>query len=115
MRSLHISHTSFYFTLGQAERQAVNTTVQGSAADIAKLAMVTIEERFRNKFRHSKNVPKLVLHLHDELLYEVQKKYLHKTAAILKKSMEEVIKLSVPLPVKLKSGTSWGGMNELVL
>uniref|UniRef100_A0A1Y1ND15 DNA-directed DNA polymerase family A palm domain-containing protein n=1 Tax=Photinus pyralis TaxID=7054 RepID=A0A1Y1ND15_PHOPY len=99
----------------QSERQAVNTTIQGSAADIAKLAMTNTESRFQHKYRHSKNLPKLVLHLHDELLYEVHEKYLLKTAKILKQAMEEVVALSIPLPVKLKSGKSWGAMHELIL
>ncbi|KAK5650782.1 hypothetical protein RI129_001811 [Pyrocoelia pectoralis] len=99
----------------QAERQAVNTTIQGSAADIAKLAMTNTERRFQQKYRQSKNLPKLVLHLHDELLYEVHEKYLLKTAKILKQTMEEVVALSIPLPVKLKSGRSWGAMKELML
>lgn len=97
----------------QAERQAVNTTVQGSAADIAKKAMVLIERNIEEKFRMSRKKPKLVLHLHDELLYEVPSKYLMVTAKILKKNMEQSVGLSVPFPVKLKTGPSWGEMKEL--
>lgn len=93
----------------------MNTTIQGSAADIAKRAMISVDDRFKIKFRQSKNLPKLVLHLHDELLYEVQQKFLVKTAKILKHSMEEATKLSIPLPVKLKSGLSWGAMQDLIL
>ncbi|KAL1509907.1 hypothetical protein ABEB36_004572 [Hypothenemus hampei] len=63
---------------GQAERQAVNTTVQGSAADIVKNAMLTIERKNDFVFKKSRFKPKLVLHLHDELIYEVSDKYLEK-------------------------------------
>lgn len=101
--------------LGHAERQAINTTIQGSAADIAKKAMIVIESNIQEKFKSSKNRPKLVLHLHDELLYEVPSKYLSAAAKILKKSMEECVNLSIPFPVKLKSGPSWGEMVELVI
>lgn len=93
---------------GKAERQAVNTTVQGSAADIAKQAMILVDRKVCEKFRNSRNAPKLILQLHDELLYEVPLKYEDVFARILKKCMQESVKLDVPLPVKVKSGKSWG-------
>ncbi|XP_044756210.1 DNA polymerase theta isoform X2 [Coccinella septempunctata] len=96
---------------GHAERQAVNTTIQGSAADLVKNAMKKVEDCFSNNF-DPKEKPTLVLHLHDELLYEVNKKYLLKTSHLLKKYMESV-GLSVPFPVKLKIGDSWGTLKEL--
>ncbi|XP_018568952.2 DNA polymerase theta [Anoplophora glabripennis] len=99
----------------QAERQAVNTTVQGSAADIAKKAMVKIEQELQEVFSKTKNKPKLVLHLHDELMYEVPTKYVKKVGKIIKKNMENCVQLSVPFPVKLKSGVSWGEMTEYIL
>lgn len=100
-----------YF-VGQAERQAVNTTIQGSAADIAKRAMTIIADRFSKIFRHVPKKPQLVLHLHDELLYEVPSECLELAADILKESMETSVNLSVPFPVKLKSGLSWGTLEE---
>lgn len=93
----------------------MNTTIQGSAADIAKNAMVLIEKSIHGKFLNSKHTPKLVLHLHDELVYEVTTKYLKNLAKILKKCMEESVQLSVPFPVKLKSGYSWGQMEDLII
>lgn len=59
--------------------------------------------------------PKLVLHLHDELLYEVPVKHLTNVAKIVKKCMEESVNLSIPLPVKLKTGPSWGQLKEFIL
>lgn len=103
------------FFIGQAERQAVNTVIQGSAADIAKMAMVNCERELQEIFSKTKNKPKLVLHLHDEIMYEVPLKYTKKVAKILKKNMETALKLSVPLPVKLKTGSSWGDMKEYSL
>ncbi|XP_022909191.2 DNA polymerase theta [Onthophagus taurus] len=97
----------------QAERQAVNTTIQGSAADITKNAMVLIENVFQNKFKTSRNKPELVLHIHDELLYEVPEKYLAVTAKIIRKSMENAVKLSIPFPVKIKFGKSWGKLEMI--
>lgn len=101
--------------LDQAERQAVNSTIQGSAADIAKKAMIIVERNIQEKFKASKKRPKLVLHLHDELIYEVPSKYLPTFVRILRRSMETCISLSVPFPVKMKSGPSWGDLKEIEL
>ena len=125
----------------QAARQAVNTTVQGSAADLVKAAMVRVDiklaERFpscilthrhqtsalpdgkgRSRRRRSKvDSPApmggyFVLHLHDELIFEVSGNELRHVAQIVKTEMENVMKLSVVLPVKMKAGPSWGNMAE---
>lgn len=58
--------------IAQAERQAINSTVQGSAADIAKKGMVLVQSRLRNAGYTLNSVASLALHLHDELLYEVR-------------------------------------------
>lgn len=101
----------------QAERQAINTTIQGSAADIAKYAILKME---RNLVKYQEKLKKiddidLVLHLHDELLYEVPRKKANNVVKILKSSMENCAKLSVPLKVKVKMGDSWGTMNRINL
>ncbi|RZC40268.1 DNA polymerase theta, partial [Asbolus verrucosus] len=103
----HINHRNVAIR-SQAERQAVNTTIQGSAADVVKNTMVELEK----KCSSMKELPNLVLHLHDELLYEVPKNSLKAFALTLKKTMEESVKLSIPFPVKLKSGPSWGQLTE---
>ncbi|XP_048512661.1 DNA polymerase theta isoform X2 [Athalia rosae] len=114
-----------------AERQAVNTKIQGSAADLAKKAMVLIDERLHSeypdaprvfsemktrKLRSSKDCRQrgayLVLQLHDELLYEVNAADLDRVAVIVKTSMEEAYQLYVPLPVKIKVGPTWGSLTE---
>lgn len=105
----------------QAERQAINTTIQGSAADIAKYAILRMERnllKYQNVLRTNvSNDPKtsisLVLHLHDELLYEVPCDKTKLVLKILKSSMENCAKLLVPLKVKLKSGQSWGSMKRM--
>ncbi|XP_050096845.1 DNA polymerase theta [Anopheles aquasalis] len=98
----------------EAERQAVCTTIQGSAADILKNAIVRMERNLR-KYGDVLDVGaiQLVLHLHDELVYELPRAQLPKVAKILRSSMENCAKLSVPLRVKLKVGDSWGTMREL--
>uniref|UniRef100_A0A336LSY8 DNA polymerase theta n=1 Tax=Culicoides sonorensis TaxID=179676 RepID=A0A336LSY8_CULSO len=101
----------------QAERQAVNTTIQGSAADIAKHAMIRMEKNLARYEKDlgicSKNQVNLILHLHDELVYEVPSEKVHKVAKVLKYSMENCIKLSIPLKVKMKMGRSWGELTEI--
>ncbi|CAH2071673.1 unnamed protein product, partial [Iphiclides podalirius] len=94
-----------------AERQAVNTTIQGSAADIAKAAMCAVDDATRiERFK-----PRLVLQMHDELIYEVDESYCREFAKVLKRLMEETVRLDVPLPVKVKSGPSWGCLNEIAV
>lgn len=62
-----------FVIIAQAERQAINSTVQGSAADVAKRGMVLVQSQLRNMGYTSLNpVASLALHLHDELLYEVR-------------------------------------------
>ncbi|XP_050073096.1 DNA polymerase theta [Anopheles maculipalpis] len=98
----------------EAERQAVCTTIQGSAADILKNAIVRMGRnlgKYRNVLELSEI--RLVLHMHDELIYEVPRNQLAKVAKLLKSSMENCAKLSVPLRVKLKAGPSWGTLQEL--
>lgn len=101
----------------QAERQAVNTTIQGSAADIAKHALIRMEKNLlkyeKDLGLFSKNYVDLVLHLHDELVYEVPADKVMKVAKVLKHSMENCIKLSIPLRVKMKIGRSWGELTEI--
>lgn len=98
----------------QAERQAINTTIQGSAADIAKYAMVRMELNLQKNasLLQNKNV-ELVLHLHDELLYELPVDKSDLVIKILKLSMEKCVQLSVPLKVKVKKGTDWASMKTI--
>ncbi|XP_044743905.1 DNA polymerase theta-like [Chrysoperla carnea] len=94
----------------QAERQAVNTTIQGSAADIAKTAMVRIHKTLQEQYDETENVANLVLHMHDELIYEAKITELNSVMVIIKHCMESAVHLSVPFPVKIKYGYSWGEM-----
>lgn len=101
-----------------AERQAINTTIQGSAADIAKYAMLRMERNLRKyqaalQTNDSMHNVDLVLHLHDELLYEVPISRISSVIKILRSSMEKCAQLLVPLKVKVKRGTSWGQMETV--
>ncbi|XP_055906695.1 DNA polymerase theta [Eupeodes corollae] len=102
----------------QAERQAVNSTIQGSAADIAKSAILRMKKniaKYREKIGLTSRCVNLVLHLHDELIFEVPEDKAKKVAKVLSITMENCVRLSVPLKVKLKIGKSWGDLREVKL
>ena len=86
-----------------AYRIAVNTPVQGSAAEIIKLAMIKIWRQLQKK----KLTAKMILQIHDELIMEVPKKEIEEVKTLVKEEMERVISLSVPLKVNLSLGRSW--------
>jgi len=87
-----------------AERIAVNTPIQGSAADIVKMAMVAISHRLAEGGYRAR----LLLQVHDELVLEVPDDELPAVSALVRDAMEGVVDLGVPLRVGLKSGRSWG-------
>lgn len=86
-----------------AERNAVNAPIQGTSADIIKLAMVAIDRRMQQEGLRSL----MVLQIHDELLFEVLPDELERMKEIVVSEMENVIKLSVPLTVECNYGTNW--------
>jgi DNA polymerase-1 len=91
-----------------AEREATNAPLQGSAADIMKLAMVRIDGALaREKLR-----AKTLLQIHDELIFEADESQLHRIGALVRSEMENVVKLSVPLAVTLKTGRNWYDVEE---
>lgn len=92
-----------------AERQAVNTPLQGSASDIIKLAMLKIH---RDLLEHALKT-KMILQIHDELVFDVPAKELHKAAGLIKHDMENIMKLDVPLKVDMKKGKNWLEMEEV--
>ncbi|MBO6045380.1 MAG: DNA polymerase I, partial [Bacteroidales bacterium] len=86
-----------------AERNAVNAPIQGTSADIIKLAMVAIDRRMQSEGYRSS----MVLQIHDELLFEVVPEELDRLSAMVVNEMENVIKLSVPLTVECNHGSNW--------
>jgi len=88
----------------QAERMAVNMPIQGLAADIIKLAMLAADRLIREKYPDVK----MVLQIHDELLFEVPEKQAEKFAKDIKTAMESVFNMSVPLIADVKIGDNWG-------
>jgi len=89
-----------------AERMAVNHPLQGTAADIMKMAMIKIYEKLRVT---SYELPvTMLLQVHDELVFEVPKDAVAEAIRMIRDTMEHVEKLCVPLHVVVKTGRSWG-------
>jgi len=125
-------HTSDAGDRAQAERQSVNSVCQGSAADLIKLAMVNIHHELERLQQGVGDVAgggsraggkkggglgdlrdcRLVLQIHDELLFEVKESMVPEVVRIVKRCMEGALRLKVPLKVNLKVGPSWGALVE---
>jgi DNA polymerase-1 len=86
-----------------AERTALNSPLQGTAADLIKLAMISIDQRLATE----KFEAKMILQVHDELLFEAPPKEKTKLEKLVRQEMEGVHKLSVPLVVEISSGPNW--------
>lgn len=86
-----------------AQRIAMNTPIQGTAADIIKSAMI----RVYNRLNRERLPARLILQVHDELIVEVREEFAQKTAEILKEEMEGCAKLAVPLTADVKIGKTW--------
>ena len=86
-----------------AERIALNTPIQGTAADLIKLAMIRVDEALRREFPDAK----LILQVHDELIVECPETIASEVAALVSREMEQVATLSVPLTAEAKWGKSW--------
>lgn len=132
----HLVNNIITIILAHAERQAINTTIQGSAADITKIAMIKLDKNVNQS--SLKLHVQLVMHLHDELIFEVfynfwnyclnlfivkknkvvepvlfaqvSNSILEEACSTIVKIMESAVNLSVPLPVKLRKGSSWGDL-----
>ncbi len=94
-----------------AERMAQNHPIQGSLADIVKMAMVKIQENL--VFPEQK--VRLLLQIHDELLFEIVDGIVEKTSRSVKELLENVWRLEVPLQVDVKKGKNWNGVEKLPL
>ena len=86
-----------------AERNAINAPLQGSAADIIKVAMIKIDKELsKGKFKS-----KMLLQVHDELVFDVHKSEKSEVTKIIRKSMENAVSLAVPLTVDIGAGNNW--------
>ena len=88
---------------GAAERNAVNAPIQGSAADIIKIAMINIHKKLTEG--HFKT--KMLLQVHDELVFDAHNSELEEVTKIIKTEMENAYILTVPLDVEIDTGANW--------
>ncbi|MBM7624625.1 DNA polymerase I [Sporohalobacter salinus] len=102
-------NSSNYHRRSFGERMAINTPIQGSAADIMKLAMLKSAQVLDERELDAK----ILLQVHDELIFEVPPEELEEVQQVVKSEMEDVIQLDVPLKVDLKVGTNWRDMDEI--
>jgi DNA polymerase-1 len=94
---------------GAGERMAINMPIQGTAADIQKIAMIRVDERVRASGLRAR----LLLSVHDELLFETPRDEVDALAALVRETMEGALPLSVPLIVDVKVGDDWESMTPL--
>jgi DNA polymerase-1 len=92
-----------------AQRQAANTPIQGSAADLIKLAMIHIHSQIQKKDLKSR----MLLQIHDELVFDSPAHELKELVVLVKDRMENVLKLNVPIKVDIKMGKNWLEMEEV--
>ncbi|HYE09878.1 MAG TPA: DNA polymerase, partial [Patescibacteria group bacterium] len=88
---------------GIGERIAMNTPIQGSAADIIKIAMIKVYDELKEKKLQSR----LILQVHDELIVETHKSEIEEVKQIVKKNMQEAMDLKVPLTAEVSTGNNW--------
>lgn len=96
-----------YRVRAAGERQAINAPVQGTAADIIKAAMIRLHSQLKNY------QTKMILQVHDELVFEVPDKEVDEVYPVIKKTMETTFKLDVPITIESKIGQNWGQMKSI--
>jgi DNA polymerase-1 len=91
------------------EREAINAPIQGTAADIMKIAMIRVQDTLESSGLKSR----MILQVHDELVLEVPDEELKSVTALVRKTMEEAYKLDIPLLTEARSGVNWGSMQVI--
>jgi DNA polymerase-1 len=108
-RSIPELHAANAALRGAGERMAINMPIQGTAADIVKIAMIRMADRLaEGGFR-----ARMLLQVHDELLLEVPRDEVDRLVPLLRETMEGALPLTVPLTVDVKVGTDWEGMTPM--
>lgn len=100
--------SSMPFVRAMAERMAMNAPIQGTAADVVKLAMIQVDKAISGNENTS-----MLLQVHDELIFEIKQDSIDKAIPLIKNAMENIGKLSVPLVVDVSVGEKWGEMKKV--
>ena len=103
IRKINELKDSNYRVRSMGERMALNTPIQGTSADIMKMAMIEIYKRIKENNLESK----MILQVHDEIIIDAKNSEVNLLNNIIKEAMEKVIELKVPLKVEINTGTSW--------
>jgi DNA polymerase-1 len=103
-------NSSLVFIRKEAERMAINAPIQGTAADIIKMAMVSIDKALSEKEFLGKT--KMLLQVHDELLFEIKDAVIENAKLVIKKTMESVGLPGVPLVVEGRAGLNWADLQQ---
>ncbi len=103
-------NSGVHMLVAQAERMAINMPAQGTAADIMKMAMIVVNEEIMKSKNHE---IKMLLQVHDELVFEVDKDKAEKWAKRIREIMEDVVSFETPLVVDVDLGKSWGTMKRI--
>ncbi len=102
-RHLKDINSNNFVVRGHAERNAVNAPVQGSAADVVKLAMIKIDRELEEQQLKTK----MLLQVHDELVFESPVDEIETASALIRKEMESALETQVPLLVEIGVGNNW--------
>ncbi len=107
-------HSDIQYIRAAAERMAINAPIQGTQADIIKMAMHKIDKLLREKYENHMQKARLVLQIHDELIYEIKEEELETLSGEIKSIMENILDKSkskgVPIVVDFKAGESWDNL-----
>ena len=102
-RNLKDINSSNAIVRGHAERNAINAPIQGTAADVIKIAMI----RILNEMKKKKLNSRMLLQVHDELVFDVDKNEIEVMQELVKQNMENAVKMAVPLEVEMNTGENW--------
>ena len=110
-RRLPEIYSSSPMLVAQAERMAINMPLQGTAADLMKLAMIKVAQALPKECPNAK----MLLQVHDELVFEIPEDEVKKTSTFVKKTMESIGTFEIPLVVEIKAGPNWTDMKHIDL
>jgi DNA polymerase-1 len=103
-----LATTTDYNQRRREEREAINAPIQGTAADIMKMAMIEVDQQLKS----SQYSAKILLQVHDELVLEVPEKEIQEVIGLVQSAMEGVYSLEIPLTTEARSGKNWGSMSS---
>ena len=104
-------HASNFQVRNAAQRMAINQPVQGTAADLMKMAMIEVQEKIDCHPELVSGSVRMLLQVHDEIVLEVKKGLEDKVAKLVKDTMEGVVKMNVPVVVDVNIGKRWGDIH----